>query len=282
MKKKIAVILTVFLLVAVFSFASFKIVKTLTDYREAKEIYGGLQQQFVETKSKTDEATPVKTPTETQSEDIPQETYVNETTNEPPFEEPLTEDPVEQAPISVDFSSLLEINTDIVGWIYCPDSPINYPVAQGADNNEYLRRDLNGKYLISGTVFTDYRNGSIGEDRNYIVYGHNMKDGSMFGSLVKYKQPEYYDKHPVLYYLTPDGDYRIELYAGIVIPRDAVIYQPNPDKAEFTEFLQNAKANSTFISDTVLEEGDVLITLSTCSYEYDNARYVVIGKMIRL
>ena len=153
---------------------------------------------------------------------------------------------------------------------------------QAEDNDQYLRRALNGKYLVSGTVFVDYRNGAIGEDANYIVYGHNMKDGSMFSSLAKYKEQSYYDEHPVMYYLTPDGDYKIELYAGLVVKRDALIYVPNPEETEFAEFLTNAKANSTFKSDIELTENDTLITLSTCSYEYNNARYIVVGKMDRL
>ena len=70
---------------------------------------------------------------------------------------------------------------------------------QAEDNDRYLRRDLNGKYLVSGTVFVDYRNGVIGEDCNYIVYGHNMKDGTMFSSLAKYKEQSYYGNDRVCY-----------------------------------------------------------------------------------
>ena len=76
-----------------------------------------------------------------------------------------------------------------------------------------------------------------------------------------------------MYYLTPNGDYKIELYAGLVVKRDALIYVPNPEETEFAEFLTNAQANSTFISDIEITENDTLITLSTCSYEYNHARY---------
>ena len=254
--RKVVMIIVICLLVCILAFASLMIFKTVRVYDKAEEIYEDLQNEFVETKPAEED---------TKLDEAPEDNK-----------------PIETAPIAVDFSSLLEQNGDIVGWIYCPDTPINYPVVQAEDNDQYLRRDLNGKYLVSGTVFVDYRNGAIGEDANYIVYGHNMKDGSMFSSLAKYKEQSYYDEHPVMYYLTPDGDYKIELYAGLVVKRDALIYVPNPEETEFAEFLTNAKANSTFKSDIELTENDTLITLSTCSYEYNNARYIVVGKMDRL
>lgn len=255
MRKTITVFI-ICLLVGVLAFASYMIIKTVCEYDKAAEIYEDLRNEFVETKPAEEDTTP------------------NETTED--------SEPIEAAPISVDFSSLLEQNEDIVGWIYCPDTPINYPVVQGKNNDQYLRRDLNGKYLVSGTVFVDYRNGAIGEDANCIVYGHNMKDGSMFSSLAKYKEQTHYDEHPVLYYLTPSGNYKIELCAGLVVKRDALIYVPNPDEKEFAEFLSNAKKKSTFSSEVEITENDTLITLSTCSYEYNHARYIVIGKLNRL
>lgn len=255
MRKGITVFI-VFLLVCVMAFASFMIFKTVKEYDIAEEVYENLQNEFVELK--------------------PTEKYTT------PDDTVKDSEPIETAPISVDFSSLLEQNGDIVGWIYCPDTPINYPVVQAEDNDKYLRSDLNGNYLVSGTIFVDYRNRAIGEDANYIVYGHNMKDGSMFSSLAKFKEQSYYAEHSVLYYLTPDGDYKIELYAGLVVKRDALIYVPNPDEAAFAEFLSNAKANSTFQSNSEINKNDTLVTLSTCSYEYNNARYIVIGKLCRI
>ena len=255
MRKAITVFL-VCLLSGILVFASFMAIKEIREYAKVEEIYENLQNEFVETRPDTEDTLP------------------DETTEVP--------EPIEQAPISVDFDTLLKENSDIVGWIYCQDTLINYPVVQSDDNSTYLRRDLNGNYLVSGTIFADYRNGDIGEDRNFILYGHNMKGKTMFGLLVNYKEQSYYDEHPVLYYLTPSGDYKIELYAGVVVSRDSLIYNPNPDEAEFQEFLYYAKENSTFQSDVTIEDGDLLITLSTCSYEYNNARYILIGILNKL
>ena len=190
---------------------------------------------------------------------------------------PTTEKPKDiiSFPISVDFEKLKQNNSHIVGWIYCPDTPINYPVVKGNDNNWYLRKNLYGKHLASGTIFADYRNGDIGNDTNYILYGHNMKNSSMFGTLKKYNEQSYYDTHPIIYFSTPSYNYIIEIYAGTVVRSDSEIYQPEPPK----EIITKIKSNSTFVSTLVIESKDNLITLSTCSSEFNNARYVLIGKV---
>ena len=241
MKFKKLRITFIIILTVIFAVSAFHIIKITHDYKTADKVNTELQERFVQEIEPTDAEV--------------------------------------KAPISIDFDALKQENSDIIGWIYCPDTPLNYPVVKGKDNNQYLRTDLKGNYLISGTIFADYRNGNVGEDKNHIVYGHNMKNTTMFGLLVNYKEQSYYDEHPVLYYLTPSGDYQIDLYAGIVVSRDALIYNSNPDKAELQDFLDNAKEDSTFQSDVVIEDDDLLITLSTCSYEYNNARYIVIGKL---
>ena len=255
--KKVIYYIVIVLLSFVFFISAGIAVKSYLGYKKADDVYEELQDRFVETVSET-------------------------TDTEVPTEEIMEPDEKETAPITIDFDALLKENADVVGWLYSPDTPINYPVVQGANNNQYLRKVLNGNYLVSGTIFVDYRNGAIGEDANYILYGHNMKDGTMFSSIAKYKEQAYYDEHPVLYYLTPNGNYKIELYAGIVLKRDAVVYAPNPDEAEFTALLEEVKANSTFKSDIVISDSDKLITLSTCSYEYNNARYILIGRLCEI
>ena len=188
------------------------------------------------------------------------------------------DDKTVQVPIRIDFEALQTENNDIVGWIYCPDTPINYPVVKGKDNNQYLRADLKGKYLVTGTIFVDYRNGNIGADSNYILYGHNMKNSTMFGTLVKYKEQAYYNAHPIMYYLTPNGNYLIELFAGTVVKDDSDIYQLTPQQAT----VEDLKAKSTFVSAFTTDITDSIITLSTCSYDFNNARYVLLGRLNKI
>ena len=133
---------------------------------------------------------------------------------------------------------------------------------------------------MGGTLFADSRNDDLGEDANFVIYGHNMDDGSMFQPLVKYKDQAYYDANPVMYYLTPYGNYRLELFAGLVVRRDDPIYKITKPSAEFQNLLKEYKEKSTFTSSVEWTEGDMIVTLSTCSYEYNHARYIVIGKLV--
>mgnify|MGYP001668256387 CR=1 FL=1 len=181
-------------------------------------------------------------------------------------------------PISVDLSSLQAQYPDVIGWLYCEDTSINYPVAQGYDNNQYLRHLLNGTYNTAGTLFADYRNGQIGADHNFVIFGHNMNNGTMFGSIVKYKNQEYYEAHPKFYLFTENHIYRIELVAGYVTTIQSDAYTINFETEDLLQsYVNRAIKNSTFKSNVDYTGGNRIVTLSTCSYEFNNARYVVIG-----
>ena len=236
----------IIILSVIFAVSAFHIIKITHDYKTADKTNTEIREQFVQMIEPTTEST-------AKSKKI-------------------------QMPICIDFDALKQENNDIIGWIYCPDTPINYPVVKGKDNNQYLRADLKGKYLVSGTIFADYRNNEVGEDKNYIVYGHNMKNSTMFGTLVKYKDQTYYDSHPILYFLTPDANYIIELCAGAVVKRDSDIYHTAPADNTIADIM----IKSTFNSTVEIGKGENIITLSTCSYEFNNARYVVVGKLKKI
>ena len=179
-------------------------------------------------------------------------------------------------PISVDFSVLQQENEDIVAWIYSENTPINYPVVQSDDNVFYLRKMINGEYNIAGTIFMDFRNDPNMSDNNTIIYGHNMQNDTMFGTLQDYKKQEYYDEHKIMYLFTPDKQYKIELFAGYTIPVESDIY----DMAKFDqEDIEEAMRKSDFKSDVIVSAEDKIITLSTCAYEYEGARYIVMGML---
>lgn len=253
MKRKILfVLLAVFLLTFVVS--AVMLVHVYMEYSKADEFYTDLQKEYVEIEV---------TPPETEGE-------------EPPTKETVS------APIVVNFDRLLKKNSDVIGWIYCEDTVINYPVVQAEDNKKYLHADLAGEYLRSGTIFADFRNQAVGKDRNFLIYGHDMYNHSMFGSLSDYKKQSYYEAHPVLYYLTPDATYRIDLVMGAVVDTEDILYQTNPNDKAFDKYLARLRENSTFRSDVELEPGEQVVTLSTCSYEFDDARYVLIGKLVPL
>lgn len=285
---------------------------TLYRYRQADEVYEDLQDRFVmvntgqgrPSSARTSSQTPAVTQTKPAAEsktdkepgtgretenapDIGPETG-NEPVTEPvPETEPQTEPEKEpendQAPILVDFNGLRKINGDIIGWLYGAGTSINYPVVQSSDNEDYLHTDIYGKYLYSGTLFADFRCGAVGSDQIHIIYGHTMKNGSMFGKLNRYKKQSYYEEHPVLYYLTPDQDYRIDLFAGLVIESTSEFYSPNFRSPEdFEAILKKIRAKSTFSSKVTVTSDDHIVMLSSCDYTFNDARYVVFGKLTPL
>lgn len=173
-------------------------------------------------------------------------------------------------PISIDFSKLREENKDIVAWIYSEGTPINYPIVHTNNNSYYLSRMVNKDYNKAGTIFMDYRNNADFLDDNTIIYGHNMKSNMMFGTITNYTNQDYYENHKEMYLLTQNKNFKIELVSGYIVPENSNIY--NLDNS-----FKFVNENTTFKSNVNVSNNDRFITLSTCSYEYENARYVLIG-----
>lgn len=188
---------------------------------------------------------------------------------------------VEEDDFSIDFDALLAVNQDIVGWIYSEGTVINYPMVQSRDNDYYLRRMLDGSYNIAGSIFIDYRNSPDLSDFNTIIYGHNLKNGSMFGTLKEYKNQEYYDKHSTIYIYTPEESYAIEIIAGYKTDVYSDIYKIPETIEELQTLYEEIIGLSTFKSNTSFQEGDRLVTLSTCTDGADISRYVLVGKIIK-
>lgn len=183
-------------------------------------------------------------------------------------------------PVRIDFDLLAEINEDVVGWIRSDGGLIDYPVVRGTDNDYYLTHLFNGQRNKVGAIFMDFRNSGDFSDPSTVIYGHNMKNGSMFSSLTEYKKQSYYDSFPQMTLYTPGGDFTIELFAGIVADgNDEFMRFEFRDDKDFINYITELKNASTFTSETTVSPGDRIITLSTCSYEFNNARYAVFGKL---
>lgn len=180
-----------------------------------------------------------------------------------------------ECPISVDFDKIKKINDDICGWIYSEGTPINYPVVHCEDNEYYLHRTIEGEYSYAGTLFMDYRNSDNFTDKNTIVYGHNMKNDTMFGTLLEYRENEYFGKHSKMFFLTPIKNYKINLIAGAYVSNTSEIYNITTEDAE--KNVLNLINNSAFDSGYNYSKEDRFITLSTCINENSNMRYILIG-----
>lgn len=187
------------------------------------------------------------------------------------------------APITVDFKSLRAKNPDIVGWIYCPDTPINYPVLQGKDNDQYLYTDYTGAYNIDGSIFVDADNTPGFMDSNTIIYGHHMASGSMFAGLERWADQAYYEEHLVVWLLTPEQNYQVVLFSGHHIDAGSSMYdiikRPGP---EMNAFLSEALEKSDFkeTSGMKLDPYARYVMLSTCAYLFDGDRYVLHGQLV--
>ena len=179
--------------------------------------------------------------------------------------------------ITVDFKTLQAKYPDVVGWLYCANTGLNYPIVQTAEEGGeyYLYRDIDGSSNKNGTVFLDWQCSSNFTSQNNLVYGHNMKTGRMFAPIVKYRDQSFYDAHPYMYLYTPNQLYKVNLFAGMVTPHDSAVYSYSLS----SDYIKECIANSTFKSSVGTPTGNIL-TLSTCAYDFDNARYVVMCEMV--
>lgn len=179
----------------------------------------------------------------------------------------------------VDFGELKKINPDIIAWIYSPGTPIDYPVTLGRDNQYYLKRMYDGSYNENGCIFLDFRNSPDFMDKNSVIYGHHMKTEAMFSTIEGYKEQSYFEEHPVMYLITETENYRVEMFAGVVrqaldVPLAFISGQ------DFINYAQSLRGISTFNSDVELTENDRILTLFTCVYDFNDARYILVGKLV--
>ena len=193
-------------------------------------------------------------------------------------------DDTKEETFSVDFEKLLEMNSDVVGWIrFDEPSEINYPVVQGRDNEEYLKRTFEANTNKLGTLFVDVNNPGDFSGRNTFIYGHNMKNGSMFAQLLKYKDDSFYKEHPYFYIYTPDGKVRTyEIFsAGVVKDTSDSYIMDYADDAAFQTYIDYIKQQSTYPTSTEVTTASKIVSLSTCTNVRDDERFLVHGVMIK-
>lgn len=185
----------------------------------------------------------------------------------------------------VDWKALKKVNPDVQGWLYQKDTVINYPVVQGTDNDTYLHTRFDKQWSGGGTLFVDCRMEKDFKGFNSIIYGHHMKDGSMFRSIRGYtKEDGYYDKHKTLELATPHGNYHLVVFSAFITKAtDEDTYKMTYDEAEKQAYIDRAweRSELPITRDSVdVTKNDRLVTLSTCAYDYEEARYIVMCKMV--
>lgn len=175
---------------------------------------------------------------------------------------------IETSPIEVDFVALRLEGRHVLGWLYSENTLINYPVVYYSNNNYYLTRDYTGSHSEGGALFFDCRLTKQLKEQNLIIYGHHMKDRSMFGSLLQYQKQSYYEEHPTMYLLTPEKNYRIDLFAAQFTTSEEEQFPVWFESEEKKQaFVQSAISNSTFKPvDAAYRADGQIISLVTCAY----------------
>lgn len=174
------------------------------------------------------------------------------------------------------FADWITRNGDFTGWLTVPDTRMDYPVVYGADYVFYVENDFDKKPSQKGAVFTDYRNPPDDPGRHIILFAHHMKDGSMFGSLEKFNDLEFVREHPVFTYDTLYGTRRYQVFAVLIVPMDYNYYEVEFDGPDdFLAFTDHMRALSLYTTDLEISGTDEMITLSTCWYDFKNARFAV-------
>lgn len=243
----------------------------LLGQREAGKVYEDLQEKVI---SPTSEPTkPVENattkPVETEAATEP----VTEPT-EPPYVSPL------------DFDEIREPNEHIYAWMEIQDTDIRYPVVQHpTDDTYYLNHTVEGANRLPGSIYTEKWNSQDFSDFLTVVYGHNMKNGTMFGSLKSFRAKSYMEEHPVISFYTPEGEYHYRIFAAVTYSNaylpTAFDYETEAGRQGFIDSITNVRDLSSYINkDIEVTTEDRLVVLSTCMGN-DAYRLLVVGVLDR-
>ena len=188
-----------------------------------------------------------------------------------------------------DLAALHEQNPDIVGWIKIDDTRVDYPVMWTPEEPEYyLRRNFQKEESMAGTPFLDAASTMPGSS-NWLIYGHNMKNGTMFHDTLKYEDKAFYDGHKTIHFDTLEGEGLYEIvavcYTQIYAENAQVFkyyqYASITDEASFDAYVQGVKSLSIYDTGVTPVWGDQLITLSTCEYSVEDGRFIIFARKMQ-
>jgi len=198
----------------------------------------------------------------------------------PPEDDGFSKEPLDESLhflLETNLPQLRQTNEDVLGWIHIPDTQLSYPLLQAEDNQLYLNKSWDGISTSAGSIYLECKSSPDFSDFNTIVYGHRMKDGSMFGSLRNYNKQEYLESHPYVYIVTDEDVRQYEIFSA---------YQASVVSDTYRLYVEDPEAKQAaldhFISSSVLESAltpdvdDQILTLSTCTGTGNyNYRWVV-------
>lgn len=180
----------------------------------------------------------------------------------------VVDNTLEESSFKIDFDALKEKNNDTVAYLKVNNTNIDYVVVKGQDNDYYLKHNFNKEYNRSGWIFMDYRDKFDGTDKNIIIYGHNTRDGSMFGTLRRVITKDWYsnsDNH-IITLVDENEELKYQVFSSYSINvEDYYIKTDFRDDLEFEKFVNVLKKRSVYNYDTFVDARDTILTLSTCT-----------------
>ncbi len=281
-KKKLIINLLLILCSVIIVVLGAMMIKSLLEYRESRKEYDVLQEYTFVEEDEAESAKPSAEKTEPVKENT--DTAGNAATKENPEKDESGKILVKKEPtcaLSIDFASLQEVNPDVKGWIYMDELNISYPIVQGENNDEYIYTTVMGTANNSGSIFMESLNAGDFSDSHTLIYGHNMKDGSMFGKLKRLYDQDYIDKMeeiPAFWVITPTGKYRYDIFSIHTTPASGETYTIySGESNEVADYMNSmAKKSGVELSKRTYNSTDKVITLSTCTGS-DEYRLVVQG-----
>lgn len=191
-------------------------------------------------------------------------------------------DPYADALRAMDFTALREVNSQVLGWIVIPGTRLSYPLLQGTDNQYYLNHTWRGSRNSVGGIFLECQSSGTLEDFHTIIYGHNVRNGTMFGSLQSYRNWQYWSAHPAVYVTVDGGSYRYEIFAAYEAAVDSSTYQIGFSGDESRQaFLDDCMARSVIDTGLTPTIYDRILTLSTCTNAGGSATRWVVQALLR-
>ena len=176
----------------------------------------------------------------------------------------------------------INLNEDYKMWIEVPNTNIDYPVVQGKDNDFYLNHDFNKNESSAGAIFVDYKN-NIDKDKNIVIYGHNMRNKSMFQNLMKFKDEEFWKENSKIILTIGGKRYEYKIFSSYISNAKDLDLKINFKSEDgYLKYIDSIKKKSIFHRDIDIKSDDRIITLSTCSYEEDDNRMIIHGRLERV
>ena len=185
------------------------------------------------------------------------------------------------------YAKLFELNSHLVGWLRIDGTDVDYPVMQTPDSPDYyLHRDFYGKYSYAGCLYAREQCDITLPSDNITIYGHNMKDGSMFADLLNYRSMDFWKSHRYITFETLTESHTYEIFA--VFTTSALVgegfayhqFIQAATETDFYSYVRDCKALSLYDTGVSVSYGDKLITLSTCEYTQTEGRFVVVAKQV--